>query len=369
MGFSSQTPYFALDIVTDRVAPPFLQGPNGSAWLTAMGQGLDSIRYRSAQAQLLHMPGQGDPSALYYIGLDRLVPQGPAESNSAYATRLQQSVDMWRLRAGSDWGLLTLALGFLSPKQPIAKVVSNTSVWSYYPANGGVTSTPPRRYHAAVNTEANNWNWDGGTWDPHPQGVIAWWRIWELLFADLTIAGTSILAVSNTNPAQVTTTSNHGLSNGNQVYIDEVHGPVNINTGTPLTITVVSPVAFTVPVDTTSKPSYTSGGVVYLAGTNNWVGPSASVGNFTVGPGYTIGLSCPSSWISTLRQMAANMKSEQAWLRNIIVPLDNALFPHDAPSGVTFGNPNGTFGPWVIPTGGVYATGRYDHARYCDGVA
>jgi hypothetical protein len=377
MGFSTLNQLFQLDIVSDNVAPPFLQGPNGSAWLGAMGKELDLIRYRSAQAQLVHMPGAGgDPSGLFYIGLDRLMPQGPAESDLSYTTRLQGSFDVWQ-RAGSDWAVLQETLAYLLPKTPAGLIVSDTSVWSYYGASATPASKPPfhLRFQGQL-THRFNWNWDGETFDPHPSGGTAWWRTWLVLFADLTPIGNlpghvgGINAVTNANPTAITTDANHGLANGNVVWIDEVHGNLGANGG-PFVVTVTSPTSFTIPVDTTAGGAYTTGGIVYLAGANSWVGPSQVVGNFTVGAAYTVGLSVPSAWIDGLRAILLNWKAANAWFRYMIVSLDSGFFQPDAYAGSAGlgSNPDGTYGPWAAPVGGVYVCTRNRHARYADGVA
>lgn len=87
--------------------------------------------------------------------------------------------------------------------------------------------------------------------------------IFESLFDISTLVGSimSISDVSKANPGVVTTFLNHGLSTGTVVNITGVLGPTAIN-NTPLTITVTGEKTFQIGVDTSSLPSYVSGGVV-----------------------------------------------------------------------------------------------------------
>jgi hypothetical protein len=167
---------FQQDIVSDEVAPPFLQGPFGTALLGAIGQTLDALKARSNAAAKNGMPGQGDPSALPLLGLDRLLLQGPGETNAAFNARLSGAFDMWQ-RAGNDWTVLEQCLKQILPLQPPALIVSNTSAWSYYGASAD-TTRPPLQFLARV----ANWNWDGNV---EPIGTVStpWWRMWMVLFS------------------------------------------------------------------------------------------------------------------------------------------------------------------------------------------
>src|SRR5262249_33798603 len=54
----------------------------------------------------MRMPEKAsDPAALPLIGSSRLIDQGPAESNAAYAKRLTKFIEQWR-RAGQPLGML-----------------------------------------------------------------------------------------------------------------------------------------------------------------------------------------------------------------------------------------------------------------------
>jgi hypothetical protein len=171
------------DIVSDSVAPPWLQqgaykqGPGvGGRFLQTIGVELDTINARAKQAAYASIPGLGDVTALPLIASDRLLHQGPNESNAAFTMRLTASWDAWA-HAGNDWALLQQTLPELLPVAPPVLVVSDTSTWSYYAA-GATGTTPPL---VAVNVTPQNWNWDNGLVDAHMPGFTAWWRCWLII--------------------------------------------------------------------------------------------------------------------------------------------------------------------------------------------
>lgn len=78
----------------------------------------------------------------------------------------------------------------------------------------------------------------------------------------LTGSTTNVLAVTKANPGVVTTDVNHGLITGQtDVNIAGALGMTGINGG-PYTVTVIDEKTFSFGVDTTSFPTYISGGVV-----------------------------------------------------------------------------------------------------------
>lgn len=85
--------------------------------------------------------------------------------------------------------------------------------------------------------------------------------IYTALFDISSLVGSAlaITDVSNANPAIVTTNLNHNFTTGQSVTIANVGGAVWANAA--WTATVVSPTTFSIPVDSTSLPAYTSGGI------------------------------------------------------------------------------------------------------------
>lgn len=71
----------------------------------------------------------------------------------------------------------------------------------------------------------------------------------------------SVTAITQANPGQVTTLLNHGYSNGQVVTFSGLGGMTELNTGN-YTITVVDEKNFTIGVNTSGYPAFTSGGEV-----------------------------------------------------------------------------------------------------------
>lgn len=113
----------------------------------------------------------------------------------------------------------------------------------------------------------------GGTGDQYNIG----YAIYSSLFDITSLTGSSILvaAITNANPGVVTTNLNHGFTTGQIAHINGALGITAIN-GTSLTITVTTPTAFSVGVDTTSLGAWTGGGVV----TPNFRNTSVTINNY-----------------------------------------------------------------------------------------
>ncbi|HUB09472.1 MAG TPA: hypothetical protein VMB50_20880 [Myxococcales bacterium] len=120
------------------IAPRFLSGAYGAAWLAAHGQQKDFLVDRAKQAIKARLPGLGPLDALAAIGLERGIAQGPTESSSSYATRLRQAWQAWAT-AGSAWGILLqlAAMGYAS-----AYVVYPNGR-QYGPSSGVTVTNPP----------------------------------------------------------------------------------------------------------------------------------------------------------------------------------------------------------------------------------
>lgn len=101
------------------------------------------------------------------------------------------------------------------------------------------------------------------------QDFFALWPRWPTFFNNFgqSSAFGGISNITNFNPGAVTTTSAHGLSTGNQVYITGVTGMTQVN-GQTFTITVTGASSFTLGVDTTAFGVYTGGGTYYLLPVN-----------------------------------------------------------------------------------------------------
>lgn len=168
-------------------APGFLSdgGPAfptiGGKLLYVIGLAIDLLLEKTNQGIKARMPTLCDPSALPFIGADRVIPMGPGEPVASYRVRLQRAFQSWQ-RAGSPRGVMSSVLPMLLPFTPRIRTVSDASIWDTYqiaestitPADHTVTIPP-------------NWNWDNEG-DPHPAkdpkgSLPAWWRWWLIIFS------------------------------------------------------------------------------------------------------------------------------------------------------------------------------------------
>lgn len=145
------------------LAPPWLLNTNGRALLRTFGTMLDNLMTQLKSGIEARFPNTAPDDALPYIGKDRLLEQGPLESNDAFRARLQGAIPAHQNRGGPRT-LLTELAGYLSGgNNPRLALVSDRAVWHDYDwTTGTVTRTD-------VGT---NWNWDG---------LSRWWRGWVII--------------------------------------------------------------------------------------------------------------------------------------------------------------------------------------------
>ncbi len=98
---------------TPPVVPPWLLGPNGRTWLTAIGRSLDDNAERARQAVKARFPNLAPDDALAVLGEERGMPRGPGETTASYRARLLGAWDAWTW-AGTPYGMLRqlLAAGY-----------------------------------------------------------------------------------------------------------------------------------------------------------------------------------------------------------------------------------------------------------------
>lgn len=133
-------------------------------------------------------PGHGTPTALPLIGQSRGIPQGPHESDDAYAAHLQQWLSIWS-NAGSESTLAQEVQRYLTPASgPLLTVQVVTRRGFTYTANPDGTITESSRA----------WNWDGvagwidGFAMHTPAEVSGWWSdLWILVAPDPFVRYTS----------------------------------------------------------------------------------------------------------------------------------------------------------------------------------
>lgn len=148
------------------IAPAWLQRQWGSRFLYAIGLNWDAFAEAARQGVRARCPGvDGAPTdALAYIGRDRVLIRGPAESDDAFAARLRQAFEAWQ-RAGSMEGQMRQCQAFFTPTSIIALMVNNQARWAYIGTTGG-----PIEYSVG---DPAAWNWDGSS--------STWARCWLIL--------------------------------------------------------------------------------------------------------------------------------------------------------------------------------------------
>lgn len=133
------------------IVPEWLDGFVAKRLMWSIGLVLDADWTLTEEGIKARMPGVGTPEALPYIGADRLIDKGPAESNESYAARLSSAFDTWR-GAGNPYKLLEQLRSYFLPSPPALRVVSDNSIWHEIdPTTGDVTRTK---------VSPRNWVWD-----------------------------------------------------------------------------------------------------------------------------------------------------------------------------------------------------------------
>lgn len=169
------------------ISPPWLSAGTAERYMYSLGLASDATIEKLNQAVHAWMPGQGTDTALPYIGLDRVMPQGPFEAVSDYARRLQKSLGTWQ-RAGRRLAVMSQALTYLgdyvtaptgAAQVPRAVTVSCSSggeyaTWDTYYNTSDVTKAP-----AHVRIAPSNWGFDADDYSK-------WWRTWLTIFLPAT---------------------------------------------------------------------------------------------------------------------------------------------------------------------------------------
>ncbi len=175
------------------IAPPWLSDPRqaGGKFLYTIGLATDALIDKCQQAIFARMPEKAQPDALALIGADRLVPQGPGETQAQYAGRVRGAFTLWG-RAGINAGVLRQVLGYLDAVKPRARIVTDRShVW--VTAAPGIDPDLPYAYQygdGGYPVTAINWDWDSAAYpDPHPNSPNSWWRWWLILYSTASSGG------------------------------------------------------------------------------------------------------------------------------------------------------------------------------------
>jgi hypothetical protein len=414
----------------DRVkpaSPPWLQTGNGEKFMYTLELFGDLLLEKCNQAQKIRMPGQGSVTQLPYLSADRLLVQGPAETNAAFITRLQHAFAAWK-KAGSRIAVAQQAQAYLENEQPgvsgvlpeFAIVSGNSTVttWSTQYI-GDAIGAPP-----TLMTVPANWNWDG-SYKP--------WRSWFILYMSSiatglsgtggTVSGTTdagsyvnadgtfgqnvggvwvpltsgsvvnhpfieLTGLSGLTPAQVGqwivwSGAAHAGNNGTFPIVSVtgsstcyVANPANVpSDANPGTWSIVE-YPYIGPGPVWDAPGYVwdQGASSYAPpdyGTNvGGVWQPTTVTGVTSQPSISWGLDCSSLVITSIRQLLQRWKSGTTWYSEIIVAFDGgtgaAGSSFSSNSTPTTGNPNGTYGGFGQLVAGVWVPNRNAQSSLLD---
>lgn len=134
--------------------------------LYSVGVYFDATVDRVRKGIRARFPGGGAPAdALPYLGRDRQILRGPAQSRESFEIQLQRAWDDWQ-RAGSAWALIEQLRAFLSPHEVLVRTVDNHGNW-YELERDGDRGNGGRPYKGTP--------WD---WDAQP---TKWSRFWVVI--------------------------------------------------------------------------------------------------------------------------------------------------------------------------------------------
>ncbi len=164
--------------VVKEISPPWLCTGVNERYMYNLGLLSDSLLEKMNQAMRAHIPGAGTYTANPYLGLDRLLTQGPVETPESFVHRLSRAYQTWQL-AGNPETVLTQAYIYI---EGFFEVFPGDTprVLSVHNSGDGVWSTWDIYYNfmniddpPAHTRELVDWDWDG---------VDKWWRVWLVMF-------------------------------------------------------------------------------------------------------------------------------------------------------------------------------------------
>lgn len=147
------------------VAVAWLKGPVADALLTAPATMLNAWADWATAGVRQRYPSEASPEALGYIGNDRNLERGPAQTDPGYAAQLRKAFDTWRVAGNASTILRQLAAYFTGLATPPLRAVSDSAVWHEY-----VYATDT----ATKTIVGTNWTWDAFT-------GTRWWRGWIII--------------------------------------------------------------------------------------------------------------------------------------------------------------------------------------------
>jgi len=156
----------------DKLAPPWLRTFWSSRLLYSFGVNVDALITCVELGVKARFPEYAPSDALSYLGRERQIRRGFAESDASYAQRLTQWIDDRRERGGPQATMRQLQ-GYFTGHEVPTRIVNPQGAWhtlSYQGVPAYYRKTP------------TNWDWDGVT--------ASWSRYWIILYIPATLATT-----------------------------------------------------------------------------------------------------------------------------------------------------------------------------------
>jgi hypothetical protein len=139
----------------------------------AFGTALDAIIQRAQDGCLERYPRVCSEEALFWIGRDRRIPRGFAESADSYRERLVKWRSTWR-RAGMAWSILEQVQAYFLPREARVRLVTgdeNVAQWWTREKNG---------VESFYRADPSNWDWDSQ--EPGQTPIAGQRRHWLLIY-------------------------------------------------------------------------------------------------------------------------------------------------------------------------------------------
>lgn len=357
------------------LSPPWLSTGTAEKLMFDIGLAADMNVEKINQAMRAHMPGYGTPTALTYIGNDRVLAQGPNETTAQFTRRIKVAFDTWD-HAGSRRAVLEQVFWyFYNPSivyptvVPTIEIVGGNSAattWDTLYSTSDPTQPPSHAY-----TSPANFNWDS-----HNQP----WRAWLVLFSQPltgTQSGTaaSLTAVSG---GFVTVTGLSGMTSAQIGQYLVISGAATAANNGAFQITAfASATSVTIANSAAVTPDANNGSITWAVEYFPTIAPAPVIGSpgMVIGPTATaamtgpylnaqvsIGLLTSPSTFQALRPLVRLWKSATTYYPWFIVSFggsSGAAGSELSPiSSEGAGNPDGTWGHWSKVSGGHVVAAR-----------
>lgn len=145
-------------ILDTKWVPHWLTGPNRGRFMWAVGTALDVVVQQAQDGVLQRFPLFCTEEALTWIGRDRGIRRGFAESSESYRARLVRWRSI-RRRAGTAWGVLENVQSYFLPQVPVVRLVTGGTTAAQWWTLGSDGS------FSFVRRTPSNWDWDSA--DPN----------------------------------------------------------------------------------------------------------------------------------------------------------------------------------------------------------